>query len=73
MQMLSDVSHPFAPGLYAICLVDRRTGQVHRVNGAPMSVLTRDPDGAVADLTSRRNPEIWEARVQRIVPGGERR
>ena len=47
-------------------LVDRRTGKAHRINGAPLTLFTCDPDEAVAELLRNRDPRIWEARVERI-------
>jgi hypothetical protein len=47
-------------------LIDRRTGQIHRVNGSPLVVYTRNPDAAVADLLDGRDAEVWEARVEPI-------
>lgn len=48
----------------AVRLIDRRTGQSHRVNGSPLVIFTRIPADAVADLLEGRDPAIWEARVE---------
>ena len=40
----------------AVRLIDRRTGSVHRVNGTPLVVFTRNPDEAVADLLQHHLP-----------------
>jgi hypothetical protein len=53
----------------AVRLIDRRTGSVHRVNGTPLVVFTRNPDEAAADLLQGRDGSLWEARVERI--GGD--
>lgn len=54
--------------LCAITLIDRRTGRPHRVNGAALVALSRDPDSAAAELLAGRDPRIWSARVQPL-PG----
>ena len=53
----------------AVRLIDRRTGQTHRVNGSPLVIFTRNPADAVADLLEGRDATVWEARVEPI--GGE--
>lgn len=50
--------------LYSVRLIDRRTGQVHRVNGAPLLALSREPDAAAASLLEGRDPALWETRVE---------
>jgi len=50
----------------AVRLVDRRTGQTHRVNGSPLVLFTRSPEVAVAELLSGRDAAVWEARVEPI-------
>ena len=55
----------------AVRLIDRRTGSVHRVNGTPLVVFTRNPDEAVADLLQGRDGRLWEARIDRL--GGDAR
>lgn len=57
--------------LCAITLIDRRTGRPHRVNGAALVALSRDPDAAAAELLAGRDPRIWSARVQPL-PGAAR-
>lgn len=47
----------------AVTVIDRRTGLVHRVNGAPMRAFSRDPDAAAAELLAGRDPSIWQARI----------
>lgn len=59
-------------GTCAVRLVDRRTGDLHRVNGTPLTVFTRHPAEAVAELLEGRDPALWEARVERIDPGARR-
>lgn len=57
--------------LCAITLIDRRTGQAHRVNGAALVSLSRDPDLAAAELLAGRDPQIWDTRIQPL-PGTPR-
>ncbi|MFN3844134.1 MAG: hypothetical protein ACK4RW_12875 [Rehaibacterium terrae] len=57
--------------LCAITLIDRRTGRPHRVNGAPLVALSRDPDHAATELLSGRDPRLWDARIQPL-PGDAR-
>lgn len=59
----STVTAPLA-GACAVRLVDRRTGQTHRINGSPLVLFTRTPDVAVAELLSGRDVSVWEARVE---------
>lgn len=53
-------------------LIDRRTGALHRVNGTPLTVYTRNPRAAVAEMMLGRDPAIWEARIDLIDPVGAR-
>jgi hypothetical protein len=55
----------------AVRLIDRRTGSVHRVNGTPLVVFTRNPDEAAADLLQGRDGSLWEARIDRIGGAGK--
>ena len=50
----------------AVRLIDRRTGQTHRINGSPLVLFTRTPEVAVAELLSGRDAAVWEARVEPI-------
>lgn len=50
----------------AVRLIDRRTGQSHRINGSPLVLFTRSPKEAVAELLSGRDADVWEARVEPI-------
>ena len=52
------------PALCAVTLIDRRTGRPHRVNGAALVALSRDPHGAAAELLARRDARLWDARIQ---------
>ena len=50
----------------AVRLIDRRTGQGHRINGSPLVLFTRNPAEAVAELLSGRDARVWEARIEPI-------
>lgn len=50
--------------LYAVTLIDRRTGCPHRVNGAALVALSRDPDNAAVELLAGRDARLWDARIQ---------
>lgn len=50
----------------AVRLIDRRTGQTHRINGSPLVLFTRSPQEAVAELLFGRDAAVWEARVEPI-------
>ena len=52
----------------AVRLVDRRTGALHRINGTPLTLFTRRPAEAVAELLAGRDPAHWEARIEPLVP-----
>jgi hypothetical protein len=56
----------FRTPAYAVQLIDRRTGRVHRVNGSPLILLTRRPDDAVAELLDGRDATVWETRIDPI-------
>ncbi len=53
-----------AQPVYSVCLIDRRSGQIHRVNGAPLLALGRDPERAAAALLEGRGLALWETRTQ---------
>lgn len=48
---------------YSICLVNRHTGEAHRVDGAPLTILTSDPISAANQLMRNRDPDEWDAFV----------
>ena len=53
------------PGtLCSVTLIDRRTGRALRVNGQRLTIHTRTPDLAAAELLSGRNPAHWELRIE---------
>lgn len=55
----------------AVRLIDRRTGQTHRVNGSPLVLFTRHPEEAAAELLDGRDRAVWEARVEPVGTGGQ--
>jgi hypothetical protein len=50
----------------AVRLVDRRTGSVHRVNGAPLIIYSRHPAEAAAELLRHRDASLWDVRVEAL-------
>jgi hypothetical protein len=63
---------PLRPALCAVRLIDRRTGQTHRINGSPLVVYTRDPEAAAAELLAGRDATVWEARIEPLSQGNRR-
>jgi len=61
----TDITGGFAaqdlPQLHAVWLIDRRSGNAHRVNGSPQVIHTNDPAAARAELLRGRDPEVWKA------------
>jgi hypothetical protein len=52
----------------AVRLIDRRTGASHRINGRPLTFITRQPHLAVAALLEGRDASVWEARIEPLGP-----
>jgi hypothetical protein len=50
----------------AVRLIDRRTGQTHRINGSPLVMFTKAPEEAVAELLAGRDASVWEARIEPV-------
>ena len=50
----------------AVRLIDRRTGSVHRVNGAPLVVFARDAGAAAAELLANRDRALWDVRIDTL-------
>lgn len=59
-------AYVLSPTACAVHLIDRRTGQSHRINGRPLVLFTRTPEEAVAELLEGRDASVWEARVEPI-------
>lgn len=59
--------------LFSVRLIDRRTGAVPRLNGIPLSLLTRSPRQAVSNLMRGRNRAVWRAEVESVGPQAPRR
>ena len=51
------------PTLWAVTLIDRRTGRPHHVNGIALTALGRDPHATAAELMRNRDPRAWDARI----------
>lgn len=63
---------PAAGATCAVRLVDRRTGQTHRVNGSPLTIFTKAPDEAARELLRNRDAAVWEARIEPLGAQGGR-
>lgn len=50
--------------LYAVRLIDRRTGEVPSLNGTPLSQLTRSPQAVAQALMRGRDRSIWCAEIE---------
>ena len=66
------IANRAAAPVCAVRLVDRRTGTVHRVNGAPLILFTRDTGAAAAELLSNRDRSLWDVRIDPLPAGGTR-
>ena len=62
VRSLAVIQRPHAPAC-AVRLVDRRTGQTHRINGSPLILFTQRPEEAASELLAGRDPLVWEARI----------
>lgn len=50
----------------AVRLIDRRTGQTHRINGSPLVMFTKAPEEAAAELLAGRDASVWEVRIEPV-------
>jgi hypothetical protein len=55
-----------AEAVFALRLVDRRTGAPLRANGAVLTIFTRTPDQSAAEALRGRDASVWQIRVERI-------
>jgi hypothetical protein len=55
-----------AQDIYAVCLIDRRSGLPMRSNGALVTIYTPFPDEAAAQALQGRSAAVWEVRVERL-------
>ncbi|MDP3341890.1 hypothetical protein [Frigidibacter sp.] len=62
------VAAPPMPRACAVRLIDRRTGAAHRINGRPLTLFTRRPQEAAAELLEGRDASLWEVRIDPIEP-----
>lgn len=65
---LQDGTDAETGGYWAVQLIDRRTGQVHRRNGSPVAIVSAEPQRAAAELLKGRDPALWQARIDPL-PG----
>lgn len=52
--------------IYAVRLIDRRSGLPMRSNGALVTIYTAFPNEAAAEALKGRSREVWEVRVERL-------
>ncbi|MFD2174922.1 hypothetical protein [Rhodobacter lacus] len=53
--------------LYAVTLVDRRTGQPLRVGGVVQTAVTHDPAAVSRQFLRHRDPQPWRIVVRPLV------
>ncbi|MFT4012519.1 MAG: hypothetical protein QM682_03765 [Paracoccus sp. (in: a-proteobacteria)] len=68
-----DLARPETGELFSVRLVDLRTGQVPRLNGIPLSILTHAPRAAVGQLMRGRDRSIWRAEIEPLHSGAGKR
>ncbi|MFV0302756.1 MAG: hypothetical protein ACK5IP_18125 [Paracoccus sp. (in: a-proteobacteria)] len=51
------------PPVFSVDLIDRDTGRHHCIAGIPVTVMTRDPAAASADLLRNRDTLRWTTRA----------
>jgi len=54
--------------LFAVSLIDARTGRPHRVGGAVLTLITRTPDTAAQELLRDRDPRNWRIEANAFTP-----
>ena len=65
------MTRTFRSRAYAVQLIDRRTGRVHRINGSPLELLTRRTDEAAIELLEGRDAAVWDTRIVPIERRGQ--
>ncbi len=55
--------------LFSVRLIDRRTGEVPRLNGIPLSLLTHSPRIAASQLLRGRDRGLWRAVIEPLRSG----
>jgi hypothetical protein len=63
---------PLRAATCAVRLIDRRTGQTHRINGSPLVIYTRNPEETAAELLAGRDATVWETRVEPLSQGSRK-
>ncbi|MFD1882651.1 hypothetical protein [Paracoccus pacificus] len=56
--------------LFAIRLINRATGEPHKVAGIPLTVFSHDPDETAADLMRNRDARNWATAVEPVAARG---
>lgn len=54
--------------LFAVSLIDARTGRAHRIGGTPLTLFTRAPEAAAQEMLRNRDPRHWRIET-RACPG----
>ncbi len=54
--------------LFSVRLIDCRTNEVPRLNGEPLSVLTRAPRAAALSFMRGRNRRLWRTEIEPVTP-----
>jgi hypothetical protein len=57
--------------LWAIRLENQETGVCLDVDGIVLTWFTRSPEAGIRELMEGRDPEIWQPRVERLLPQDE--
>ena len=52
--------------VFALSLVDRRTGAPLRRGGAILTIFTRTPEVAAAEALHDRDASVWQVRIERL-------
>lgn len=57
-------------GVYALSLIDQRTGKPLRTNGALLTIFTRQPNETATEALRGRDRSIWQVRIERLPAPG---
>lgn len=52
--------------VFALSLIDRRTGAPLRRGGAVLTIFTRTPETAAAEALHERDESVWQVRIERL-------
>jgi hypothetical protein len=57
-------------GVFAVRLIDRRTGMPLRMDGRPLVIFTRTPGETAMEALAGRDPALWDLRIERLATTG---